>query len=203
MALVLPWRGGYTFCMRTGLFNQVAGMLLAVASAGLLPGCPTEKPQAGGESSPTTRRATEPICLPDEIIACLVEVSQIQYVPDQKGRDSWQTPSETARLGQGDCEDLAIYFQDLMRRKGYAVDVVFGLEHRWADHGHCWCEMDLDDGRYVIEPRYAMFLPRKDLPKVMYIVAEDIDVVADKVRAYHRRTGVCVSEGYRSAVVER
>jgi transglutaminase-like putative cysteine protease len=171
-------------------------MLLAAL---LLAGCPQAE-QVDPEADSANRQADEPICLPDGIIACLVEVAQIQYVADTKGHDVWQTPAETARLGQGDCEDLAIFFQDLMRRKGYDVDVVFGLEHRWADHGHCWCEMAVDGERYVVEPGYAMFLPRKKLPKVMYMVAEDIDVVAEKVRAYHERTGVCVSEGYRSAV---
>lgn len=174
------------------------GRVLVLLSGLLLPGCPPSEDVSAGQTEPA--EAVEPLFLPDDVIACIVEVSNIKYVADKKGHDAWQSPAQTARLGQGDCEDLAIYFQDLMRQKGYDVDVVFGLEHRWAEHGHCWCEMTVDGQRYVVEPRYGMFMPRKGMHKSLYIVAEDIDVVAKKVRAYHARTGVCLSEGYRSAV---
>lgn len=36
----------------------------------------------------------------------------VSYVPDQD--DEWQTPDETLRRGQGDCEDMAIFERALL-----------------------------------------------------------------------------------------
>ena len=137
------------------------------------------------------------------MIACLIDVGQIQYLADAKGTDIWQTPKETARLGKGDCEDISIYFQDLLRRKGIEVDVVFGLKTRYHKHGHCWCEYQQDGETYIIEPRTNAFYRRSRLPDFLYIRVDDVDVVEEKVRAYHDRTGVWVSKAYRERIEEK
>ncbi len=152
------------------------------------------------DASTDTDAQPEMVIVPDEMVACLIDVGKIQYLADAKGTDTWQTPEETAARSQGDCEDICIYFQALVRRKGIEVDVVFGLKTRYHKHGHCWCEFQQDGETYVIEPRTNAFYRRSRLPSMLYIRADDVDVVEDKVREYHERTGVWVSKAYRKGI---
>jgi transglutaminase-like putative cysteine protease len=164
----------------------------------LLAGCSMEvKPAPKHAVSETP---PEMVIVPDAMVACLIDVGQIKYVPDAKGTDVWQTPEQTASLGQGDCEDICIYLQHLLRRKGIEVDVVFGLKTRYHKHGHCWCEYEQNGETYVIEPRTNAFYHRSRLPSFLYVRADDVDVVEKKVRAYHDRTGVWVSKAYRKRI---
>ena len=120
------------------------------------------------------------IYLSVDVFACLVEVSRIQYVSDGSGRDTWQSPAETRAAGRGDCEDAAIYFQHLMKKRGYAGEVVFGLKTSVARHGHAWCEYVLEGERYVIEPAVDLFFRRRDLPPSLYVPVRDADSIAER-----------------------
>lgn len=160
-------------------------------------GCVPEEKTSPETSS---KHSAEMVIVPDAMVACLIDAGQIQYVPDAKGRDVWQTPAETAGLGKGDCEDICIYLQHLLRRKGIEVDVVFGLKTRYHKHGHCWCEYRQDGETYVIEPRTNAFYRRSRLPDFLYVRVDDVDVVEEKVRAYYDRTGVWVSKTYRKRI---
>ncbi|MBN1553906.1 MAG: lasso peptide biosynthesis protein [Phycisphaerae bacterium] len=162
------------------------------------PGCVPEKNESLKETNPD--KTVEMVIVPDAMVACLIDAGRIQYAPDAKGTDAWQTPAETVSRGKGDCEDICIYLQHLLRRKEIEVDVVFGLKTRYHKHGHCWCEYQQDGETYVIEPRTNAFYTRSRLPSFLYIRADDVDVVEKKVRAYHRRTGVWVSEAYRKKI---
>lgn len=148
----------------------------------------------------TSEVQPEMVIVPDVMVACLIDAGNIQYVADAKGTDAWQTPQQTADSGKGDCEDICIYLQDILRRRGIEVDVVFGLKTRYHKHGHCWCEFQQDGETYVIEPRTNAFYRRSRLPDFLYIRVDDVDVVEDKVRAYHDRTGVWVSKAYRERI---
>jgi transglutaminase-like putative cysteine protease len=158
-------------------------------------GCAMEEKPA--PQNAVSETPPEMVIVPDAMVACLIDAGKIQYVPDAKGTDAWQTPEETASLGKGDCEDICIYLQDLLHCKGIEVDVVFGLKTRYHKHGHCWCEYQQDGETYVIEPRTNAFYRRSRLPDFLYVRVDDVDVVAEKVRAYHGRTGVWVSRAYR------
>lgn len=185
---------------RVNLISRAAwpvGLVLGFLSAGLGGCAPTDNPAVSpSPAEPQDAPRIEPIYVPEDFFACLAEVSQIQYVPDPPGEDSWQTPEQTVRRGRGDCEDVMLLFQDRMRRKGYAVDLVFGLQHAGAKHGHVWCEMDWQGRRLIIEPRTNALYHRDKLPALFYIPVHDLPIVAEKVTAYHARTGRWVSSDY-------
>lgn len=142
----------------------------------------------------------DPVIVPEDFIACIIDVGQIKYVPDKIGHDNWQTPEETKAAGQGDCEDVSIYFQHLLKQKGYPAEVVFGLRHRYAKTGHCWVEVQRNGELYICEPRGNAFLKRSKIHKWRYIRAEDIDIVKEKIRKYHSRTGIYVNSTYGQAI---
>ena len=62
------------------------------------------------------------------------------------------------------------------------------------------CEYEQGGEVYIIEPFSGGFLRRKSLPPSLYIRAEDIDVVREKIKAYHKRTGVYVNSAYRKLI---
>ncbi|RKY26946.1 MAG: hypothetical protein DRP83_03280 [Planctomycetota bacterium] len=163
-------------------------------------GCAEGKGLSPAENSPSPARAGEPVYVPEDFIACVIDVGQIKYLADKPGHDSWQTPAQTAKLGRGDCEDIAIYFQELLRRRGYKSEVVFGLRFRYSKVGHCWVEVLHEGKTYICEPRGNAFIPRESLPAWRYIRAEDIDILKEKIRRYHTRTGVYVNSKYGQAI---
>lgn len=167
----------------------------------VLGGC-VQPPSDPGATTPPTAEAPEGryVYLPNDVAACLAEAGKIRYVLDPRGRDYWQSPAETRAKGQGDCEDIAIYFQHLMRQRGFGGEVVFGLKNRLAKTGHAWYECDLLGTRYVIEPAGDLFHRRSQLPSIMYVAVNDVDSVREKVRAYHKRAGVYVNSAYRRAI---
>ena len=63
--------------------------------------------------------------------------------------DAWQTSLETQRLGQGDCEDSAIYLCDWLLARGFQARVALG---RYGDlGGHAWVVAKLNDREYLLE----------------------------------------------------
>lgn len=69
-----------------------------------------------------------------------------------KGReamDAWQTSLETQRLGQGDCEDSAIFLCDWLLSRGFQARVALG---RYGDMGgHAWVVVKVEDKEYLLE----------------------------------------------------
>jgi hypothetical protein len=161
-------------------------------------GCNGGVPPA--ENSANKARPGEPVYVPEDFIACVIDVEQIKYVADKMGHDQWQSPAQTARLGRGDCEDIAIYFQYLLQKRGYKADVVFGLRYRYSKVGHCWVEVQYEGKTYICEPRGNAFILRDSLPPWRYIRAENIDILKEKVSQYHERTGVYVNSAYGRAI---
>jgi hypothetical protein len=135
-----------------------------------------------------------------EMMGCLIEASRLTYIPDELGKDTWQTPAETQARQAGDCEDIAIYLQDRLQTRGVASEVVFGLQSSLAEHGHCWLEYQKQGEVYIVESRSCVIYRRSKLPEFMYIRADDIDVVHKKIQAYHARTGVWVNQTQRGPI---
>jgi hypothetical protein len=67
----------------------------------------------------------------------------------KQATDAWQTSLETQRLGQGDCEDSAIYLCDWLLTRGFQARVALG---RYGDlGGHAWVVVKLNDREYLLE----------------------------------------------------
>ncbi len=103
-----------------------------------------------------------------------------RYVKDpvegKVSTDTWQTSLETQRLGQGDCEDSAIYLCDWLLTRGFQARVVLG---RFGDlGGHAWVVVKLDDKEYLLEstegrpdpanPPMASRVGSRYVPEVMF-----------------------------------
>lgn len=50
--------------------------------------------------------------------------TSVRYQRELPGRERWQTPRDTFLSGQGDCEDLSIYFARDLRMRGIPARVV-------------------------------------------------------------------------------
>ena len=182
------------------LSGRMKAKLFIFITLAMLTGCPQQGEVSVSEDASQPQPTYDPVIVPDDFIACIIDVGQIKYIPDTIGHDSWQTPAETQEAGQGDCEDISIYFQHLLKQKGYSVEVVFGLRHRYAKTGHCWIEVQHDGELYICEPLGNAFLKRSKTHKLRYIRAEDIDIVKEKIRKYHSRTGIYVNSIYGQAI---
>jgi transglutaminase-like putative cysteine protease len=54
----------------------------------------------------------------------VLDSTDVRYRREPRGRERWQTAAETYRLGQGDCEDLAVYLAADLRHRGINARVV-------------------------------------------------------------------------------
>lgn len=70
--------------------------------------------------------------------------THIQYAPEPKEEDHWQTPEETIRRGKGDCEDYALLAERILNNQGKNAHVVSNLR----DHASCVWIKKRPDGRY-------------------------------------------------------
>lgn len=53
-----------------------------------------------------------------------LSATDVRYRREPRGRERWQTAADTFRLGQGDCEDLAVYLAADLRHRGVDARVV-------------------------------------------------------------------------------
>ncbi len=100
--------------------------------------------------------------------------------------DAWQTSLETQRLGQGDCEDSAIYLCDWLLTRGFNARVALG---RYGDlGGHAWVVVKLEDREYLLESTEAMPDPSNP-PLVSKVGSRYVpEVLFDRFAIYARRT---------------
>lgn len=126
---------------------------------------------------------------------------QIRYVRDEGG-DYWQSPAETAARGAGDCEDKALYLHDLLRRRGIASEVVFGIQKlASAKTAHAWVQCHADGKLYVLDPSGRRLGARSDLPASWFYPLRDIATVRAKLSAYLERTGESgINSHYEAAI---
>lgn len=98
--------------------------------------------------------------------------------------DAWQTSLETQRLGQGDCEDSAIYLCDWLITQGYNARVALG---RYGDlGGHAWVVVKMNDVEYLLESTESAPDPR-DPPLVSKVGSRYVpEVLFDRFGIYVR-----------------
>lgn len=76
-----------------------------------------------------------------------------RYIPDEVGRDYWQTPEETYQRGGGDCEDKAVWLYSQLKQNGYqGVRLVIG---RFRNGFHVWVTLqDSQDpsNLFILDP---------------------------------------------------
>ena len=98
--------------------------------------------------------------------------------------DAWQTSLETQLLGQGDCEDSAIYLCDWLITQGYNARVALG---RYGDlGGHAWVVVKMNDLEYLLESTESAPDPR-DPPLVSKVGSRYVpEVLFDRFGIYVR-----------------
>ena len=78
----------------------------------------------------------------------------IQYAPEAPETDNWQTPLETTRLEQGDCEDAVFLFFSHLPPSMRNAEIVWGWvidRHRVAK-AHVWYQLqDVEGKEYIVE----------------------------------------------------
>jgi len=79
----------------------------------------------------------------------------IKYTPEPDGEDYWQTPTETATLKNGDCEDTMLYFFSLLPSDVKNAEIAWGWiinKQSLVGRAHVWYQLTDKKGRkYVVE----------------------------------------------------
>ena len=63
-------------------------------------------------------------------------IAEIEYLPEAKGENHWQTPAETLKLGTGDCEDIQL----LIRARLIDFNLIsksrllLGVDDKYGEH---------------------------------------------------------------------
>ena len=116
-------------------------------------------------------------------------VGEVRYALDEAG-DYWQSPEETRRRGAGDCEDLALYLHRLLKDRGIASIVVFGVQDvTEATTGHAWVECEMYGQMYVLDPTCRLLCRRDELPCHKYYRLLRQEELTRKLADYLARTG--------------
>jgi len=117
----------------------------------------------------------------------LTESRKIEY-RDEKDKDYWQTPSETEKIGSGDCEDKAFYLNHLLKNKGVKSRIVFGLLESNRPYMHAWNEIDISNQTYLIDTssKIPIFIERSKIGDYKYVY-EYNEYIKDKMTEYNKR----------------
>jgi hypothetical protein len=78
----------------------------------------------------------------------------IKYAPEANRTDNWQTPLETARLGQGDCEDVVFLFFSHLPPAHNNAEIVWGwvIDGHGIAKAHVWYQLtDIKGEEYIVE----------------------------------------------------
>ena len=78
----------------------------------------------------------------------------IKYAPETDRTDNWQTPLETARRGQGDCEDAVFLFFSHLPPSQKNAEIVWGwvIDRHGIAKAHVWYQLtDIDGKEYIVE----------------------------------------------------
>ena len=70
---------------------------------------------------------------------------------DANGGDYWLTPSELSKIGEGDCEDIAICLYYGLREKGLPADKLKLLYLDLPEYGHMVLVADIEGEEYVFD----------------------------------------------------
>lgn len=91
-----------------------------------------------------------------------LKAKQIKYLAEPRGEDYWQTPEETENLKTGDCEDFAIYLNNLWKKEGLQGRLILGIPRRRSDKRHAWNEIDWRNETYLVDAISSVFIRKKD-----------------------------------------
>lgn len=169
---------------------KVAGLILTGALLTLAwSNRPAEAPASQQSASP------KPV-----VLDCFERAVRIAYRSEEG--DYWQSPSETVRRGEGDCEDKALYLHDLLTGHGYAPQVVFGVEDALQSDGmHAWVELEVNGQRYVLDPTNGFVARRENLSGRRHMPVLGLPKVMRKLDEYRSRTGASgINEHYEYAL---
>ena len=88
---------------------------------------------------------------PSARAVCRIVTSNISYRSEPPGRDRWQTPQETWRLGHGDCEDFALLVLHLCRRSGISciMRIYYGAGGSSAGHAVVLGRIERDQSWWI------------------------------------------------------
>ena len=153
------------------------------------------------KSTPKETDDFQGVYLPTDIMGKIILATEINYIPDPKGTDSWQTPAETLKRKAGDCEDIAILLQHEFAKLNFKSEVVFGLKTRLDKHGHAWCEFNYEGSKYIIEPGNGVCYDRKKINKLRYIPVNKLPLVGKKILNYYKKTGVWINSNYKNWIL--
>lgn len=107
----------------------------------------------------------------------------ITYTPELEKTDFWQTPSETARIKRGDCEDAVFLFFSQISQKQKCAEIVWGwvIERKsMVGKAHVWYQIEDKKGRpYVVEAFSQDWngiiplddLEQKEIRKPIFVIA--------------------------------
>lgn len=83
----------------------------------------------------------------------LETASRFEYMADVKGADYWQSPSETERLGTGDCDDKAIWLYSKLIKEGIDnIRLVLGNYKSGEFSVHMWVNWYQDGQVLILDP---------------------------------------------------
>ena len=82
-------------------------------------------------------------------------VAFLKFVSEPPNTDFWQTPTETFKKQEGDCEDAAFLFLDSLAMSQKNAGIVWGWvmdKQTGVSKAHVWCELIARDGiKYIVE----------------------------------------------------
>lgn len=96
------------------------------------------------------------------------EATKIKYVRDHPTDltvDYWQTPFETKKRGEGDCEDMCFYLYDLLQKRKLKSNVVWGS---YQQIGHMWVEYNHNGQTLILDPASNTIFPKSQAKQKQY-----------------------------------
>jgi transglutaminase/protease-like cytokinesis protein 3 len=88
--------------------------------------------------------------------------NEIPYKAEQG--DYWQTPTETLKLKNGDCEDKAILLQYLFMLRGIQSKIIIGTTQKpkgEIESYHAWNEVIIGNKVYIVDSTAGYFDEKK------------------------------------------
>ena len=105
------------------------------------------------------------------------QAETFQYTNDTVG-DDWQNPAVTEKLKAGDCEDMAVWVYQQLKRNGYAnVRIMVGRFEAAEKDFHTWavCSNEGGDDLIVDPALQRRIWKRSDLLPEVYVPAYSFD----------------------------
>ncbi len=123
---------------------------LALLAGPLAGGCATFSPY---DHVGTSTQVTPYDSKYEKVKKYLEMASNFEYKPDIRGKDIWQLPFETEKLGTGDCDDKAIWLYSKLIKEGIDnVRLVLGNYKTGKRSTHMWVDWYEDGQVFILDP---------------------------------------------------